>query len=121
MIFGATCAPSISQYIKNLNASKFKNQFTEAAKVIKENHYVDDLLCSVDTTQEAIYLIKDVKFIHQQGGLNIRNLISNKKYVLSEVSEHNYNDEKCLNLSGEKQVEKVFGVCLGTSGRCYSL
>ena len=42
MIFGATCAPSISQYIKNINATQFENDFPIAAKSIKENHYVDD-------------------------------------------------------------------------------
>lgn len=110
MIFGATCAPSISQYIKNINATQFANEFPIAAKSIIENHYVDDLLDSVDTPQEAIKLIADVSYIHCQAGFNIRNWISNDKLVMNSLPKANSKGVKCLNLKEEKQIEKVLGV-----------
>lgn len=110
MIFGATCAPSISQFIKNLNATKYENDFPKAATSIKENHYVDDLLDSVDTPQEAIELISDVSYIHRKAGFNIRNWMSNDKSVLKSSSTTKTLDAKCLNGMEEKQIEKILGV-----------
>lgn len=94
MIFGATCAPSISQYIKNINAVQYESDYPLAVKAIKDNHYVDDLLYSVDTAQEAINLISDINYNHRQGGFNIRNWISNSTEVLISISDRYREDEQ---------------------------
>ena len=82
MTFGASCSPSCAQYVKNLNAQKFLTNYPRAAYAIKTNHYVDDMLESVDTIKEAIQLAQDVKYIHKNGGFKIRNWVSNSKPVL---------------------------------------
>ncbi|XP_075157949.1 uncharacterized protein LOC142231217 [Haematobia irritans] len=110
MIFGAVCAPSISQYVKNLNADKYCEKFPKAAKIIKENHYVDDLLYSVDTSQEAAEIIKEVQFIHRKAGFNIRNWICNSQDVINSICGPEGDAQKSLNLFGGKDVEKVLGV-----------
>ena len=46
LIFGNTCSPTCAQYVKNLNANQFKDTYPEAAKIIVENHYVDDAVHS---------------------------------------------------------------------------
>ena len=66
------CA-SISQYIEDINATRFVDKFHACVKAIKENHYVDDLLDSTDNFEEAKTLIEDVSYIHRQTGFNIRN------------------------------------------------
>lgn len=73
LIFGATCAPCISQYVKNKHAAKYESKFPSAVNAIINNHYVDDFLMSADTPQEAIKLSQDVHFIHSQAGFNLRN------------------------------------------------
>lgn len=55
-IFGASCSPSAAQFVKNLNAQEFSEQYPLAAKAIIKNHYVDDFLYSVDTVEEAVEL-----------------------------------------------------------------
>ncbi|XP_075163374.1 uncharacterized protein LOC142236009 [Haematobia irritans] len=110
MIFGATCAPSISQYIKNLNATSYEQDFPIASKCIKENHYVDDLLISVDTPEQAVILIADVTYIHEKAGFNIRNWISNSHVVMNSLHQNGEEKEKCLNIGEGKQVEKVLGI-----------
>lgn len=111
MIFGASCAPSISQFIKNLNAERFEKEYPLAVKSIKRNHYVDDLLTSCDTSQEAIKLISQIKNIHQKGGFYIRNWISNSKEVLNGLSDSlGSNNSKCLNPKDTNLIEKVLGV-----------
>ena len=71
MVFRATCAPSISQYMKNLNADNHKDKFTQSSKSIQENHYIDDLLDSVDSSEKGIKLISDMSYIHKRAGLNV--------------------------------------------------
>lgn len=110
MIFGAACAPSISQYIKNFNASKFKNEFPEAAVAIIRDHYVDDFLPSVDTAEEAMQLALNIKNIHQQGGFRIRNWCSNSTKVLCALDDTADFAEKNLVTNTESKIEKVLGV-----------
>ncbi|XP_050077439.1 uncharacterized protein LOC126564435 [Anopheles maculipalpis] len=52
MTFGAACSPSSAQFVKNLNAERFEKEFPCAAKCIKDEHYVDDMLVSVETEVE---------------------------------------------------------------------
>lgn len=42
MSFGATCSPSIAQYVKNLNAEQHRARYPAAADSILLNTYVDD-------------------------------------------------------------------------------
>nr|XP_043066509.1 uncharacterized protein LOC122321147 [Drosophila bipectinata] len=81
MPFGASCSPSCAQYVKNRNAESFKKEYPRAVKCILENHYVDDMLDSVDTEEEAISLARQVHYIHLQGGFLIRNWVSNSREV----------------------------------------
>ena len=75
MIFRATCAPSISQYIKNLNVDNNQDKFPRASKsIIQENHYVDNLLDSVDSYEEAIKLISDVSHIYKKTKQKVRSV-----------------------------------------------
>ena len=53
MSFGASCTPSLAQYVKNANAREFEHIYPRAAKSIMGRHYVDDMLDSVDSVQEA--------------------------------------------------------------------
>ncbi|XP_075162909.1 uncharacterized protein LOC142235544 [Haematobia irritans] len=111
MIFGASCAPSISQFVKNFNADKFVEKYPIAVKAIKENHYVDDLLDSVATDEKALQLINDVTYVHSQGGFNIRNRVSNSELVRNTYSNHIAHSAKCINDKDEdNKVEKVLGV-----------
>lgn len=58
---GACCSPSSAQFVENLNAERFKAEHPEAVKVIQKRHYVDDMLVSVDSEDEAIQLAHQVK------------------------------------------------------------
>ncbi|XP_035905110.1 uncharacterized protein LOC118509085 [Anopheles stephensi] len=60
--FGATCSPCSAQYVKNLNAREFAEQFPGAASAIIGNHYVDDYYDSADSVGEAVELAKDVRY-----------------------------------------------------------
>ncbi|XP_065095601.1 uncharacterized protein LOC135717439 [Ochlerotatus camptorhynchus] len=121
MAFGATCSPSCAQYVKNHNAQRFQDQFPRAAEAIVKQHYVDDMLSSVETEQEAIKLAKDVRFVHAQAGFEIRNWLSNSSRVLRELEA--MPGEKSLSMLSEMGTEKVLGLwwCTATDTFTFKL
>lgn len=110
LIFGASCAPCISQHVKNFNASKYETAYPKAASAIKHNHYVDDLLVSTNTEEEACKLAKDIRYIHSQAGFNIRNWCSNSSSVLNDLNCIDNSTDICLKKSNGLESEKVLGV-----------
>ncbi|XP_054726309.1 uncharacterized protein LOC129236117 [Anastrepha obliqua] len=114
MTFGATCSPSCAQYVKNKNAEEFREEFPGASQCIIENHYVDDMLVSVDTEEEAIKLARDVRHVHAMGGFHIRNFLSNSSRVLAALNG-SPTDALCLDFENEQPTEKVLGMWWVTS------
>ncbi|XP_052873633.1 uncharacterized protein LOC128278951 [Anopheles cruzii] len=87
MTFGAACSPSAAQFVKNINAERFVEKYPKAVDCIKTLHYVDDMLASVDTEDEAIKLCEEVRYIHAQGGFEITNWLSNSERVLCSLQQ----------------------------------
>lgn len=112
MIFGASCSPTSAQYVKNINAEKFIHKFPRACDSIINNHYMDDMLDSVDEEEQAVQLAKEVRQIHAYGGFNIRSWVSNKRAVTEQLSCNEQNAQKNLDMSGN--TEKVLGMWWNT-------
>lgn len=112
LTFGASCSPCCSQFVKNYHAQKFIKTHPRSVYAIIRNHYVDDFLDSVDSEKEAVELIDEVKMIHDCGGFNMRNWISNSEVVSNKYSK---DDNTKKNLSFEKNTEKVLGMWWCTS------
>ena len=83
MTFGAACSPTSAQFVKNRNAERYRKDFPRAVDCIKEEHYVEDMLASVETEEEAFELADTVRYIHAKGGFEIRNWASNSREVLT--------------------------------------
>ncbi|XP_065085173.1 uncharacterized protein LOC135707298 [Ochlerotatus camptorhynchus] len=112
--FGATCSPSTALFVLNENAARFESEYPIAVDAIRHRHYVDDMLTSVDTEEEAINLANEVRYIHQQGGFHMRNWVSNSYKVL-EVLGEKPNPEKSLEMSADLAMEKVLGMWWSTT------
>lgn len=110
LTFGTNCSPSLAQNVKNKNASEFEKEYPKAATAIKENHYVDDWLDSQHTVEETIQLAKDVKYIHKQGGFNLRKFISNSADVLEALGDNNDQSSKDLNVNPTLATQRVLGM-----------
>ncbi|XP_055918648.1 uncharacterized protein LOC129950751 [Eupeodes corollae] len=112
MTFGATCSPSSAQFVKNLNAKKYEKDYPRAVEAIIKNHYVDDLLDSLRTPEEAIALAKDVKMIHKAGGFHIRKWKSNSREVMAALGEESSEVSDNFDLDKETvyYTEKVLGM-----------
>lgn len=123
MTFGATCSPSSAQFVKNSNAMRFQQQFPRAVESIVQHHYVDDLLDSVETVDEAVKLAKEIRYIHQQGGFEIRHWVSNSEEVTRAMGEDQSAKLKCLGGEEEVNAEKVLGLwwCTQEDSFTYSI
>ncbi|XP_058456592.1 uncharacterized protein LOC131433989 [Malaya genurostris] len=109
-IFGATCSPAQSQYVKNLNASENESNHPRAAEAIKYRHYVDDYLESVDTADEAVELALEVTKVHAKAGFLIRNWISNERSVMEKIGEVNPTTVKIFVGNKETDSERLLGL-----------
>ncbi|XP_062541039.1 uncharacterized protein LOC134209075 [Armigeres subalbatus] len=119
MTFGACCSPSSAQFVKNMNAERFRERSPAAYEAITKSHYVDDMLISVDSEEEAIQLANEVKNINAAGGFEIRNWISNSTLVLATLNEST-TEEKCLDLASEMLTEKVLGMWWNTASDVFT-
>ncbi|XP_062713999.1 uncharacterized protein LOC115262830 [Aedes albopictus] len=109
-IFGATCSPAQSQYVKNRNATENERDHPRAAEAIKNKHYVDDYLDSVDTEEEAVELALEVAEVHRKAGFHIRNWVSNRPSVLEAIGEVNPTTVKSLSMNNQSGFERVLGI-----------
>lgn len=100
MTYGACCSLSCAQYVKNINVERHTGEYPKVAEVIQKRQYVDDMLVSLETEEEAVRIAKEVEHVHQQGGFDIPNWISNSQAVLRALSEKS-TDETYLDLSKE--------------------
>ncbi|XP_055615247.1 uncharacterized protein LOC129761547 [Toxorhynchites rutilus septentrionalis] len=119
MTFGACCSPSTAQYVKNINAKRFEQDHPTAVDAIVKRHYVDDMLVSVESVEEAVQLVQDVKKIHAAAGFEMLNWISNSRGVLAAISEET-TPEKNLDIGKESTTEKVLGMWWDTSKDCFT-
>lgn len=85
MTFGATCSPSCGLYVKNRHAEQYLQHFPRAVECIKREHYVDDMLTSEESEEEAANLAINVRFIHSKAGFEMRNWLSNSGNVLDKL------------------------------------
>ncbi|XP_073816888.1 uncharacterized protein [Musca autumnalis] len=76
-IFGATCSPTIAQYVKNTNAEMFVDKYPRAVEAIIRKHYVDDYVDCFSSVEEAIKVVEEVITIHKQGGFEMHKIVSN--------------------------------------------
>lgn len=108
--FGATCSPCSAQFIKNLNAAEYAEEFPEAAVAIVKNHYVDDYYDSADSIDEAVKIASDVKFVHSRGGFHIRNWVSNSPEFLQVMGGSSDNPNIHFNRDKSTLFERVLGI-----------
>ncbi|XP_053663516.1 uncharacterized protein LOC128712653 [Anopheles marshallii] len=113
MTFGAACSPASAHFVKNLNAERFVDRFPRAVECIKYEHYVDDMLASVETVDEAVTLAEDVRLVHSKGGFEIRNWLSNSKDVVHKL-RWGVNHNRCVDMSSNQGTEKVLGMWWNT-------
>ena len=98
-VFGAKSSPTCVNYaLKQLGLDNIR-KYPIAAKAIQNNFYMDDLIKSVETSEEAIEVFNQLQPLLSRHGFELKNWISNNDAVTEAIPE----DLKSI--SSTKQVE----------------
>lgn len=112
MLFGPKCSPFTSQFVKNKTADKWQCKYPNAVKALKEYTYMDDLLSSEPTIEEAIAVSTQSIEILKSINWQLVGFQSNSAEVLKALSENNVKQEVISIMSTEESsyTTKVLGV-----------
>ena len=106
-VFGGESSAICANYaLRRTSVGNIVEFVKEAADMIQNNFYVDDLLKSVKDLDTAKTLVKNVINMCKSGGFNLTKFISNSRELLISISEDKRRPGvKDLNLLGAIPVE----------------
>ena len=110
LTFGDKPAPAMAQIALRKTAQESKNLKPEAAKVLTENVYMDDICESVETVEEAKKLAEDIDIVLKSGGFQVKGWMSNK--ILNEENQDANElkgnvEEKVLGISWNREADTL--------------
>ncbi|XP_053686149.1 uncharacterized protein LOC128735691 [Sabethes cyaneus] len=106
--YGTASAPFLATRSLVQLAEDEQSEFPDAAKVVREDFYIDDVLSGANTESEAISLRKDLQKILAKGGFDIRKWCSNSEVMLAEIPEGER--EKLLQIDDANNTVKTLGL-----------
>ena len=105
LTFGDKPAAAMAQIALRKTADEAREDFPEAAQVLKDNTYMDDICDSVCTEEEARELTKCIDSVLETGGFKVKGWLSNKANSNTDQEER----KEAAILQGVNE-EKVLGV-----------
>ena len=90
---------TIAQAVLRKTAEKEAERYPIETSIIRDNSYMDDIMGSVDTIEEATAIIKNIDMILKNAGFNI------KEWILSYMATH-----PTIGTDVVEQLEKILGV-----------
>ena len=85
-LFGGTWSPSVCSYALRRTAEDNSDEFRpQVTNTVHQDFYVDDLLKSFQTTEEAIQMATDLPRLLERGGFRLCKWVSNRKEVLETM------------------------------------
>ena len=111
--FGARSSPSVANYALRRTALNFGDGFLPVTKrTLSDHFYVDDCLKSVETVEEAVEVVGELRELCQKGGFRLTKFVSNSREVLESIPpEERGQKVRDLPSEGELPSEKALGVC----------
>ena len=119
-IFGAKCAPTCSNYALLRTAEDNEMEFPIAALAVKRNVYMDDFFKSINSTDEAMKMQKQLSEMLNLGGFHLTKWISNEKEVIAQIAEpERAPSVKVVDENIIMPVERALGVIWETNSDCF--
>ncbi|KAL0882586.1 hypothetical protein ABMA27_001036 [Loxostege sticticalis] len=88
MIFGAASSPFTALYLKNKNAEEFRDLYPEAAHAIIHDTYMDDFIGSLEGSDEAAQLARDIVEVQERADFEVRGWVSNEPDALTLIPQN---------------------------------
>ena len=89
LVFGAKVSPTRANFALLKTAVENKTEYSEAALVVQQNFYMDDLLISVQSENEAFNLSKLLVTMLKLGGFKLTKFVSNPHEFSNELNSTN--------------------------------
>ena len=105
LTFGDKPSPAMAQIALQRTAEEGEKAHPEAARIIKEDTYMDDICFSVSSRDQAVQLTEEIDDVLAEGGFRVKGWSSNEKLT---DEDHQKQDGKGLLESVTE--EKVLGV-----------
>lgn len=108
--FGNNATPFVANYALRGTVQDMAATYPEAAKILQENSYVDNVIFSLDKEGKAIRLGKEIKIVSKHVGFTQTQFASSSKKVLKSL-EPSKLSKPDLNLDTEQlSVEHILGL-----------
>ena len=86
-IFGAKSSPCCANKALSMTAQDNERKYSpEVIRTVRRNFYVDDVLKSVPSTEQAVHLTSDLTKLLKEGGFRLTKFASNSREVLQSIS-----------------------------------
>jgi len=121
-IFGATCSPSYAPFaLRKTAEDNLTGASNHAVHTVFKNFYVDDLLKSCRSVEEASALVSELFPLLESGGFHVTKFLSNEPGVLSFVPEDDQASAILdLNLD-DLATTKALGVYWNMNSNCFEV
>ncbi len=108
-IWSPSCATFAMQKVTEDNASSFAD---DVKRAVRRNFYVDDLLISVNSVEEATRIQKQLTDLLAKGGFHLTKWVSNSREVLDAVPESERSKElKNVHIEDDKlPIQRALGL-----------
>ena len=114
-IFGAKDSPGCANYaLKRIARDNAEKYGSSAYETVMRNFYVDDMLKSVNSEEDAISLSRDLISMLQSGSFRLTKFLSNSRKVLEALPPEDVSPSAILNIDTE-QKERALGVSWNTA------
>ena len=108
-IFGGCYCPFCAQYVWQQHARDHKDLYPLAAEAVQNSCYMDDLMPSVKSVEEAKSMRKQITELGHMAGFHVRKWISHRPEVIEDIPDQDRAAEIDLSKT-EFQVTKTLGV-----------
>ena len=87
LVFGDRASPYLAQYVMRRHAEELRDEYKLAAPILLNETYMDDILDSADTVNEAVRARRELSELLGRAGFQVRRWCSNNAEVLKGVPE----------------------------------
>ena len=109
-VFGAKSSPICASYGLQQSGRDKKKEFLEATFTIDRNFYMDDLVKSVDTPQQAIECYRQVVETLKRSGFTLKKWASNCREVTENIPLENRLEANEVMLNAEPTSSSILGL-----------
>ncbi|XP_062538172.1 uncharacterized protein LOC134206468 [Armigeres subalbatus] len=117
--YGTAAAPNLATKCLQRLSDEGQDAYPRAAKIIRKDFYVDDMLSGVDNIEEGKLLIGQIIVLLQSAGFSLRKWNSNSKELLSAVPEGLRDERTILDLDSSSAAVKTLGLTWEPGTDCF--